>query len=204
MSRTPRRSAAPAALDRRQTVTRILKDRGNALLVTGLGAPTWDAASVGDRPDNFYLWGGMGGATLVGLGLALAQPTRRVLVVTGDGEMLMGLGSLATVAVQKPANLAICVIDNERYGETGMQETHTAFGVDLAAMAGGAGFAEWATVRTAAELEEALKLIYRAAGPVFVDIKVGTGPQKMTLPPRDGPTLRHRFKRTVLGDRTDG
>ena len=201
MSRAPRRAAPPALLDRRKTVARILKDRGDALLVTGLGAPTWDAASAGDRPDNFYLWGGMGGAALVGLGLALAQPARRVLVLTGDGEMLMGLGSLATIAVQKPANLAICVIDNERYGETGMQETHTAFGVDLAAMAGGAGFADWTTVRTPVELEEALPLIHRAAGPVFVDIKVGTEPQAMTLPPRDGPTLRHRFKRAVLGER---
>jgi thiamine pyrophosphate-dependent acetolactate synthase large subunit-like protein len=199
MSRAPRRAAASAALDRRKAVARILKDRGDALLVTGLGAPTWDAASAGDRADNFYLWGGMGGAALVGLGLALAQPTRRVIVITGDGEMLMGLGSLATVAVQKPANLAICVIDNERYGETGMQETHTAFGVDLAAMAGGAGFASWRTVRTPAELEEAVTLIYGGAGPVFVDVKVGTAPQKMTLPPRDGPTLRHRFKRSVLG-----
>jgi thiamine pyrophosphate-dependent acetolactate synthase large subunit-like protein len=191
----------PAAVNRRKTFARMLDGRGDTLLVTGLGAPTWDAASAGDRPDNFYLWGGMGGATLVGLGLALAQPARRVLVITGDGEMLMGLGSLATVAVQKPANLAICVIDNERYGETGMQQTHTAFGVDLAAMAGGAGFAEWATVRTASELDRALPLLLTGSGPVFVDVKVGTGPQKMVLPPRDGPTLRHRFKRAV---RTDG
>lgn len=198
MNRIPRPAAARAALDRRKTVARILKDRGDALLVTGLGAPTWDAAAAGDRPDNFYLWGGMGGAALVGLGLALAQPSRRVLVLTGDGEMLMGLGSLATIAVQKPANLVICVIDNERYGETGMQMTHTASGVDLAAMAGGAGFAAWTTVRSPPQLEEALTLVHRTAGPVFVDIKVGTEPQKMTLPPRDGPTLRHRFKRTVL------
>ena len=125
-------------LDRRKVVARILKDRGDLLLVTGLGAPTWDAASVEDNPNNFYLWGGMGGAVLTGLGLALAQPKRRVLVITGDGEMLMGIGGLATVAVQKPSNLAICIVDNQRYGETGMQETHTAHGVDLPAMAAAA------------------------------------------------------------------
>ena len=94
-------------LDRRKVVSRILKDRGDALVVTGLGAPTWDAAAAGDHPNNFYLWGGMGGAAMTGLGLAMAQPKRRVLVITGDGEMLMGLGGLATVAVQKPSNLAI-------------------------------------------------------------------------------------------------
>ena len=124
-------------LDRRKVMARILRDRGDALLVTGLGAPTWDAAAVGDHANNFYLWGGMGGAVMTGLGLALAQPGRRVLVITGDGEMLMGLGGLATVAVQKPANLGICIIDNQRYGETGMQITHTAGATDQAAAASG-------------------------------------------------------------------
>ena len=122
-------------LDRRKVMARILRDRGDALLVTGLGAPTWDAAAVGDHANNFYLWGGMGGAVMTGLGLALAQPGRRVLVITGDGEMMMGVGALATIGVAAPGNLAICVIDNEHYGETGMQEGHTGAGVDLAAMA---------------------------------------------------------------------
>ncbi len=108
-------------LDRREAVATILGDRGDALVVTGLGAPTWDVASVGDSPLNFYLWGAMGGAAMLGLGLALAQRQRRVLVVTGDGEMLMGLGSLATIGPERPSNLSIVVLDNERYGETGMQ-----------------------------------------------------------------------------------
>ena len=187
-------------LDRRKVVGRILKDRGDALLVTGLGAPTWDAAAVGDHSNNFYLWGGMGGAVMTGLGLALAQPGRRVLVITGDGEMLMGLGGLATVAVQKPANLGICIIDNQRYGETGMQETHTEFGVDLAAMARGAGIAETAMVYTSRELDAAITQLYDARGPVFVDVKVTPKAAPMVLPLRDGPSIKHRFRDAVLGE----
>lgn len=186
-------------LDRRKVVTRILKDRGDTLLVTGLGAPTWDAAAAGDNPNNFYLWGGMGGAAVLGLGLALAQKKRRVLVITGDGEMLMGMGALATIAVQSPPNLAVCVIDNQRYGETGMQETHTQFGVDLAMMAVGAGFRETDTVWTMKELEESLPLLFEAPGPVFLDVKVTDVPQPMTLPMRDGPAIKHRFRENLLG-----
>ena len=109
-------------LQRRKVVTKILAARKDELVVTGLGAPTWDVASVSEHQNNFYLWGGMGGAVSTGLGLALAQPERRVLVVTGDGEMLMGLGSLATVSVQKPKNFAVIVLDNECYGETDCYE----------------------------------------------------------------------------------
>src|SRR4030095_3174061 len=97
-------------LARRSAIARILTDRGDMLVVTGLGSPTYDCAAVGDHPLNFYLWGAMGSAVTVGLGLALAQPKRRVLVITGDGEMLMGLGAVATAAAKKPDNLAIAVI----------------------------------------------------------------------------------------------
>ncbi len=187
-------------LDRRKVVARILKDRGEALLVTGLGAPTWDAAAAGDHANNFYLWGAMGGAVMTGLGLALAQPKRRTLVITGDGEMLMGLGGLATVAVQKPANLGICILDNQRYGETGMQETHTEFGVDLAAMARGAGIGETAMVHTPKELDDAIGRLYKARGPVFVNVKVMPEEQPMVLPLRDGPSIKHRFRDAVLGE----
>ena len=118
-------------MSRRDVVSYLLEDRGEMLVVSGLGAPSWDVAACGDHDRNFTLWGGMGGAVMAGLGLALAQPGLRVLVITGDGEMLMGLGSLATVAVQSPSNLSIVILDNERYGETGMQRTHTAHGVRL-------------------------------------------------------------------------
>ena len=188
-----------APLDRRDVVSRILAERGDTLVVTGLGSTTWDAAAAGDHPNNFYLWGGMGGAAMVGLGLANAQPGRRVLTITGDGEMLMGLGGLATVGVSGPSNLAIVVIDNERYGETGMQETHTAHGVDLAAVAAGAGFAAAATLRTMDEVEAWIPRLHGEPGPVFAAVKVGTDPAPMVLPLRDGAAIRARFREAVLG-----
>ena len=114
-----------------------LRDRNDLLVVAGLGAPNWDISAAGDSPNNFPLWGAMGAAAMLGFGLAIAQPERRVLVITGDGEMLMSVGALATIAVQNPPNLTIAVLDNERFGETGMQKTHTAAGVDLGATAGG-------------------------------------------------------------------
>jgi thiamine pyrophosphate-dependent acetolactate synthase large subunit-like protein len=110
--------SSPVALDRRAVVARLLRDRGDALVVTGLGGPAYDVAAAGDTPLNFYLWAAMGGAAMMGLGLARAQPGRRVVVITGDGEMLMGLGSLATIAVDAPPNLVLVVLDNEHYGES--------------------------------------------------------------------------------------
>jgi thiamine pyrophosphate-dependent acetolactate synthase large subunit-like protein len=113
-------------LHRRDVVSTILKDRKGMVAIGGLGASTNDMAAAGDHDRNFYLWGGMGGAVMMGLGLALAQPDTPVVVITGDGEMLMGMGSLATVGLQKPGNLSIVVLDNEAYGETGGQVSHTA------------------------------------------------------------------------------
>ena len=194
-------SAAP--LDRREIVARILAERGDTLVVTGLGSTTWDAAAAGDHPNNFYLWGGMGGAAMVGLGLANAQPERRVLAITGDGEMLMGLAGLATIGASKPSNLAIVVIDNERYGETGMQETHTAHGVDLAAVAAGSGFAAVATLRTMEEVAAWVPRLHEEPGPLFAAVKVGTDPAPMTLPLRDGAAMRARFRAAVLGEKAD-
>ena len=186
-------------LARRPVVTKILESRKDELLITGLGAPTWDVASVSDHQNNFYLWGGMGGAVSTGLGLALAKPERRVLVFTGDGEMLMGLGSLATVAVQKPKNFAVIVLDNERYGETGMQKTATASGVDLSLVARGVGFHIARTIWTEDELSEATNEIYSAHGPVFYNIKVQPSDDPMVLPEKDGLTMKHRFKEQLLG-----
>ncbi|MEE8273560.1 MAG: thiamine pyrophosphate-dependent enzyme, partial [Alphaproteobacteria bacterium] len=148
---------------------------------------------------SFPLWGAMGGAAMVGLGLALAQPARRVLVITGDGEMLMALGSLATVAAQAPRNLAIVVLDNERYGETGMQATHTAWGVDLAAVAAGAGLPVAETVMETAELDAAIAKVRTAPGPVFVTVKVRAETLPLVLPPRDGAYLKDRFRSALLG-----
>jgi thiamine pyrophosphate-dependent acetolactate synthase large subunit-like protein len=187
-------------LDRRSTTAEILKPRGKTLVVGGLGAPCWDIAAAGDDPLNFYVWGGMGGASMIGLGLALAQPARRVLVITGDGEMLMGLGSLATIAAQAPRNLAILVQDNEHYGETGMQITHTRLGVDLAGMAKAAGFSRTGTIYDAAQLKTWIPRLYREPGPVLAVIKVKADRLPMVLPPRDGTVLKNRLRHALLGD----
>ena len=186
-------------LDRRKVVAEILKQRGDALIMPGLGAPTWDCAAVDDHPLTFYSWGGMGGCAMMGLGLALAQPRRRVLVITGDGELLMGLGSLATIGVEKPRNLAVIVIDNEHYGETGMQPTHTRHGVDIPAMARAAGFRSAGTVYTAQQLKTWIPRFYRQPGPVFCSIKVTTAPAPLVLPVREGSALKHRFREALLG-----
>jgi thiamine pyrophosphate-dependent acetolactate synthase large subunit-like protein len=187
-------------LRRREVAMRLLADPGDLLVVAGLGSTAWDVTAAGDRALNFPLWGAMGGAAMIGLGLALAHPDRRVLVITGDGELLMGIGSLATIAVQRPANLAIVVFDNERYGETGMQATHTAYGVDLAAVAGVCGFPLTGTVRKEDEVEVALPAIRTAPGPVFYVAKVRAEPLPFALPPKDGAYLKDRFRRALLGE----
>ncbi len=186
-------------LYRREVVARLLHDRGDMLVVAGLGASAWDITAAGDDPLNFPLWGAMGGAVPMGLGLALSQPGRRVLVVTGDGEMLMGLGSLATVALQAPSNLGIVVLDNEHYGETGMQSTHTAGDTDLAAMAIAAGLPVCHTVRDNAGLEAALPLVRNGKGPVFLNIKIRAETPPLVLPPKQGVVLKNRFRLAVLG-----
>ncbi len=188
-----------AELDRRKVVRALLERRGALLVVAGLGSPAWDCTAAGDHPLTFPLWGVMGSACMIGLGLALAQPKRRVLVVTGDGEMLMGLGSLATIGVQRPANLAVVVLDNERYGETGMQKTHTGYGVDLAALARACGFAETHMVRKSAEIVAMRSGVYGGRGPHFYQVKVKPETLPLALPPRDGMYLKHRFREALLG-----
>ena len=189
-----------ATLNRRDVVARILSDRNQTLVVSGLGSSTWDVAAAGDNPNNFYLWGGMGGAAVLGLGLALAQPERRVLVITGDGEMLLGLGSLATIAVAAPANLAVLVIDNEHYGETGMQESHTASGVDLVGMASAAGWPKCTCAWTEIDMNTLAPVLYHAPGPVFAAVKVICKSVPLELPIRHGSALSVRFRQALLGD----
>ena len=187
------------ALHRREVVGRLLADRGELLVVAGLGAPAWDATHTGDHPLNFPLWGGMGGAAAIGLGLALAQPQRRVLVLTGDGELLMGMGSLATVGTQRPRNLSVVVLDNEHYGETGMQASHTAFGVDLAAVARACGFVSTTTVTTIEQVRRLQTDLHHAEGPLFAQVKVAPDKLPLVLPPRDGAHLKDRFRHALLG-----
>jgi len=187
-----------ADLNRREVVRELLRERGGLLVVAGLGAPAYDVAACGDEPLDFPLWGAMGGAAMVGFGLAIAQPRRKVLVLTGDGEMLMGLGSLATIGVQCPRNLRIVVLDNERFGETGQQRTHTGMGVDLGAVAKACGFQEVRTVTQASDLEGLRKEIHTAEGLLFAVVKVSADALPRVLPPRDGPYLTNRVRAALL------
>ncbi len=192
-----------ATLHRRDVVRELLVERGELLVVAGLGSTAWDCTAAGDHDLTFPLWGAMGQAAMMGLGLALARPDRRVLVLTGDGEMLMGMSSLATIGVQRPANLTVVVIDNGRYGETGMQHTHTAHGVDLAAVARASGFADARTVNASGELAALRAVIHAQPGPNFASVKVLAEKVPIDLPPRDGALLKARFRRALLGDRAD-
>jgi thiamine pyrophosphate-dependent acetolactate synthase large subunit-like protein len=182
-------------LDRRAVVATLLDDPGDLLVVTGLGSATYDAAAAGDRTQNFYLWGAMGGTAMVGLGLALAQPHRRVLALTGDGDMLMGLGSLATIAAARAPNLAIAVLDNAAFGETGAQPSHTALGTDLAAVAAACGWAATATASSVAEVAALRPRLRRE--PLFAVIRISAAEVPRHLPSRDGAHLADRFRRAL-------
>jgi thiamine pyrophosphate-dependent acetolactate synthase large subunit-like protein len=182
-------------LDRRRVVAALLAKREGALVVGGLGASTNDMAASGDHDRNFYLWGAMGGAVMIGLGLALAQPKLPVVVITGDGDMLMGMGSLATVGLQKPANLSIIVLDNERYGETGGQTSHTAMAVDLVGVAKACGIADTRAISTMAEVEAfATQFQDLAAGPRFANVKIDAANLERILPTRDGMFILNRLR----------
>ena len=188
-------------LHRRDVAKQIYDAGGEKLLIiTGLGSTNWDFTAAGDCERIFPLWGAMGGAIPLGLGLAIAQPERRVLVVTGDADTLMGLGSLATVAVQMPDNLTITVFDNERYGETGMQATATAHSADIAAIAAGSGIPVTATVREQSELDIAIPKMLEGRGPAVFVIKVRAEKLPFVLPPKDGAYLKDRFRIALLGD----
>ena len=180
-------------LDRREFVQRLLVDRGDLLAVPGLGSATYDVAAAGDHPLNFYLWGAMGGTAMIALGLALARPERRVVAIPGDGDMLMGLGSLATIGVKQPKNLVLVVLDNARYGETGMQPSHTDAGVDFAATALACRFRQALTVTRIEEVGAVRKLLYAGEGPILVNAKIKPEDVPRVLPLRDGHAIKQRF-----------
>jgi thiamine pyrophosphate-dependent acetolactate synthase large subunit-like protein len=182
-------------LDRRVVVAGLLKDRKGLVAVGGLGASTNDMAAAGDHERNLYLWGAMGGAVMMGLGLALAQPDVPVVVITGDGEMLMGIGSLATVGLQKPGNLSIVVLDNERYGETGGQTSHTAAVADLVGVARACGIADSSAITTMAEVEALRPRLHDLkSGPRFANIKIDKANVDRILPMRDGVFIVNRMR----------
>jgi thiamine pyrophosphate-dependent acetolactate synthase large subunit-like protein len=184
-------------LDRRAAIRVLLEGRGDLFVVTGLGSTTYDAASVADDERNFYLWGAMGGAAMVGLGLAIARPDRPVLVVTGDGDTLMGLGSLATVGVQSPPNLAIAVFDNGRYAETGMQPSHTDSAVQLTGVARACGIEAVFDIADEATLADFARQVQLKEHTLFARIAIYADEPPRVLPPRDGVLLKNRFRRAT-------
>jgi thiamine pyrophosphate-dependent acetolactate synthase large subunit-like protein len=186
------------ALDRRAVVRALLAGRDDLVVVTGLGSPSYDTVAAGDHDLNYYLWGAMGSAATVGLGLAIAQPRRPVLVITGDGEQLMGLGALATIGVQRPANLTIAVLDNERYAETGMQHSHTGAGVRIDQVAAACGFAWTAELREPSGVEQLRARLTAFSGPNLAACKVAPTDLPRVLPPIDAVYLKHRL-RLALG-----
>ena len=179
--------------DRRELVRQLLIDRSDLLVVSGLGSATYDVAAAGDHPLNFYLWGAMGGTAMIGLGLALAQPERRVAVLTGDGDMLMGLGSLATIGVKQPKNFAIVVLDNAHYGETGMQASHTHSGIDLVAVALACRFKQARAISRIEEAAAVRKLLHTVEGPILVSARISEEDVPRVLPIRDGHAIKQRF-----------
>ncbi len=184
-------------LARRTFVHRVLDGVPDALVVTGLGSSSWDVFAAGDRDTNFYLWGAMGGAVPVGLGLAVAQQERSVVVVTGDGEMLMGIGSLATAAVQAPPNLTIIALDNGHYGETGMQPSHTSFSTNLSAIAAGAGILNSYQLNSLDGVPQLVRAIKARTETVFCQVLIEADEPTRALPPRDGAYLKERFRASL-------
>ena len=184
-------------IERRKAVRRILANRGETLVVCGLGSSTYDVFAAGDDDRNFYLWGAMGGAVMIGLGLAIAQPDTPVLVVTGDGEALMGLGALASVAAQKQDNLTIVVLDNTHFGETGMQLSHTGHGVDLTEIANGCGFRNSQTITDYDALDAFSNTLNKANGPRFAVVKITTDNPDRALPNLDGVYIKNRVRSSL-------
>lgn len=178
-------------LHRRELVRQLLVDRDDLLVVSGLGSATYDVAAAGDHPLNFYLWGAMGGTAMIGLGLA--QPQKRVAVLTGDGDMLMGFGSLATVGVKQPKNFAIVVLDNAHYGETGMQASHTHSGIDLVATALACRFKHARAISRIEEAADVRKLLHAGEGPILVSARISEEDVPRVLPIRDGHAIKQRF-----------
>lgn len=202
MSDTPSRPTSGSnKIARRAFVAEVLGAREGALVVPGLGSATWDCFAAGDSPEYLYSWGGMGLAVPTALGIALAQPGRRVLALTGDGEMMMGIGSLAVVAEQAPSNLAILVLDNESFGETGRQTGLTAGRADLAGIARGCGIAETLSVTEQGQSGELAAFVFKRPGPVFAVAKIALSEDPWRLPEKDGGAIARRF-RSALGVET--
>jgi thiamine pyrophosphate-dependent acetolactate synthase large subunit-like protein len=183
----------------RDAVPSLISRHEDFLIVSGLAGTSRDiAALTSDGAHTYMMAGAMGGACMIRLGLALARPKRRVLVVPGDGELLMNVGALATIAVINPPNLAIVCVDNGHYGETGYQKSHTSLGVDLEKIAAGFGIKACRTISAEEQLPDGTRSLRDGNGTIFVLLRV-----KPTDPPpfkrnMDPAASRVRF-RTALG-----
>ena len=186
-------------LSRRPLTQAVLDAREGALVVPGLGSPTWDCFAAGGSDDYLYSWGGMGLALPTALGVALARPSRRVLCLTGDGEMMMGLGSLSVVGAQSPGNLSVLVLDNEHFGETGRQPG-LAGTTDLCAMAKAAGFRETMLVTSMDQIPELSEFLYKTPGPTFALAKIALTQDPMLLPEKDGVLIAEAFRKAAAQD----
>ena len=187
-------TSVKVAVDRRAFVAKLLEATPDSLVVTGLGSPSYDVFAAGDRDRNFYLWGAMGGSTSLGLGLALAQPKKSVVVITGDGEQLMGIGSLGTIGAKKPANLTIVVLDNGHFGETGMQRSHSSLGTSLVAVAKGFGITDAFAVERLEGVAEVAQRVNARQGTAFAQVFIHADEPPRALPPRDGVYVKNRFR----------
>ena len=186
-------------LDRRVAMAALLAGRGDDLLVVpGLGSTTWDAMATGHNERTFYLWGAMGGAAMIGLGLACWRSRRSASpVITGDGEMLMGMGALATIGIRCWRNLAVIVFDNGVYGETGMQPSHTQSGVDLLGVARACGIGPCLDVRDDAALHDLSARLKDLRETLFARVLIAADDQPRVLPERDGVVLKERFRAAI-------
>ncbi|MEH6546960.1 MAG: thiamine pyrophosphate-dependent enzyme [Sneathiella sp.] len=179
-------------LKRRDVVAELLQDRGDTIVVTGLGSPSYDVMAAGDHDLNYYLWGAMGGAAMVGLGLAKSRPDHNVLVVTGDGEMLMAMGAFATIAVQAPKNLTIAILDNGYYGETGMQLSHAGRGVELDKVAASVKFDWTARITDMAGVHDLRERVHARNTLNCATIAIDAVEVPRVLPSRDGVYIKNR------------
>lgn len=190
-------ASSSALIDRREFVARLLALCPDALVVTGLGSPTYDVFASGDSDRYFYLWGAMGGSTSIALGLALAQPERPVVTITGDGEQLMGIGSLATAGAQQPPNLTLVVLDNGHFGETGMQRSHSSLGTKLAQVAKACGIERAVEIHALDGVAALAARINAKAGMDFAQVHVKADELPRALPSRDGVYVKNRFRQAL-------
>ncbi|MWL91502.1 thiamine pyrophosphate-dependent enzyme [Cupriavidus sp. SW-Y-13] len=187
-------SSPKNGIDRRKFVAELLKQFPEALVVSGLGSPSYDVFAAGDRASNFYLWGAMGGSTSLALGLAVAQPEKTVIAITGDGEQLMGIGSLATAAAQRLNNLSVVILDNGHFGETGMQQSHTSLGTNLSQVAKAVGVPKTLEISDIEELDSLVGEIRKADGMTVAQVYISTEEPQRALPSRDGVYVKNRFR----------